>query len=288
MRQVQRIAFVLFTVLESLRFENCVASAADMPMKDPAYIAPFSWTGFYVGGNVGGGWSSGWNSAADPLPDPTFFNASPLSFSNKASGIIGGGQIGYNWQFTPNWLVGIETDFQGANLKAGSTIGPIPAFPNASVFHAGSSSFMNRELDWFGTVRGRFGLTFDRWLVYGTGGFAYGEVKYSADTNYPIASTAENPNFVLGFPVSFSDTRPGWTVGGGAEYALPGTYGNWTIRGEYLFVSLTGGDSVTSSGVPSQPPPTAYGYSWNKTDFQIARFGLNYKFDLGAPVTERH
>jgi hypothetical protein len=82
MRQVQRIAFVLFTVLESY----CVASAADMPMEAPPYIAPFSWTGFTIGGDVGGGWSSGWSSAADPLPDPTFFNASPWALVTRQAG----------------------------------------------------------------------------------------------------------------------------------------------------------------------------------------------------------
>jgi outer membrane immunogenic protein len=136
---------------------------------------------------------------------------------------------------------------------------------------------MNRELDWFGTVRGRVGLTYDRWLVYGTAGFAYGEVKGSADNTF-LASTILNPSFQVNFPASFSHTKTGWTAGGGVEYALPGAFGSWTLRAEYLFVSLSG-DSVT--GLPSPaafvPPPTAFLYSWSKTDFHVARFGLNYK-----------
>ena len=75
------------------------ASAADLRSvytKAPA-IVPVSWTGFYVGANVGGGWSSGWSSTADPLPDAVFMGLSGLNFpSNKASGVIGGWQFGYN------------------------------------------------------------------------------------------------------------------------------------------------------------------------------------------------
>jgi len=95
----------------------------------------------------------------------------PMGFSNSASGVIGGGQIGYNWQFNGNWLLGVETDFQGANLQSGSTVSPVPLSPTAGGgFALNSSEFMNRELNWFGTVRGRLGLTFDRLLIYGTGG----------------------------------------------------------------------------------------------------------------------
>jgi outer membrane immunogenic protein len=270
-------ALLATTVLGGLALAN-VGQAADLryekaprpaPLPSPP---PFSWTGFYVGANVGGGWSSGWSSTADPLPSPAFVAVSPLSFSNNASGIIGGGQIGYNWQFNTNWLFGFETDFQGARLKGGSTIAPVLSFP-ITVPLLESSAFMNRELDWFGTVRARLGLSFDRWLVYGTGGFAYGEVKGSANVGFLAAPVLEF--FPLAFPVSFSHTKTGWTVGGGVEYALSGT---WTIRGEYLFVSLSGDDTAVSSGVPPQPPPTAFLFTWNRTDFHIARFGLNYKF----------
>jgi outer membrane immunogenic protein len=265
--------------LLALLTTSMAANAADLPVKAPRPAPiippPFSWTGFYVGANIGGGWSSNWSSRLDPLPTPTFFGVTPVSFSNNASGIIGGGQIGYNRQFNTNWLFGFETDFQGTNLKGRSTVAPI-LLSNGVTPIPGSSAFMNRELDWFGTVRGRLGLTYDRWLVYGTGGFAYGEVKGSADFSF-FASTIAG-DFPLAFPVTFSHTKPGWTAGGGAEYALPGTYGNWTIRAEYLFVSLSGDDSVTSSGVPPQPPPTAVRFTWNRTDFHIARFGLNYKF----------
>ena len=257
------------------------ASAADLRSvytKAPA-IVPVSWTGFYVGANVGGGWSSGWSSTADPLPDAVFMGLSGLNFpSNKASGVIGGWQFGYNWQLNSNWLLGLETDFQGASLRGGQTITPLLRFtgvPLPPPFGPGSA-FMNRELDWFGTVRARLGLTFDRWLVYGTGGFAYGEVKDTADINFNAAPVAAI--FPASFPASISNTKTGWTAGAGVEYALPwNNWGNWTIRGEYLFVRLTGGETAVGS-TPLIPPPTAWQYAWNRTDFHIARFALNYRF----------
>jgi outer membrane immunogenic protein len=150
------------------------ASAADMAVKAPP-PAPlpviYNWSGFYIGGNLGGAWSSGWSSTSNPVPSEVFVGFPPMSFSNTASGVIGGGQIGYNWQFNGNWLLGVETDFQGAHLQSGSTVSPVPLSPTAGGgFALNSSEFMNRELDWFGTVRGRLGLTFDRLLIYGTGG----------------------------------------------------------------------------------------------------------------------
>ena len=258
------------------------ASAADMAVKAPP-PAPlpviYNWSGFYIGGNLGGAWSSGWSSTSNPVPSEVFVGFPPMALSNTASGVIGGGQIGYNWQFNGNWLLGVETDFQGAHLQSGSTVSPVPLSPTAGGgFALNSSEFMNRELDWFGTVRGRLGLTFDRLLIYGTGGFAYGHVKEAANNTF-FASTILNAGFQAAFPVSNTTTKTGWTAGGGVEYALPATYGNWTIRGEYLFVSLDG-DSVAGLPTPSVflPPPTNFQYTWNRTEFHVARFAVNYKF----------
>src|ERR1700726_256111 len=103
------------------------ASAADLPAK-PVYKAappvaapvPFSWTGFYVGGHVGGGWSSDWRGTASQLPSPAAAGALDLSFSQKGSDVIAGGQIGFNWQFAPNWLLGIEADLSRVHIHTRS------------------------------------------------------------------------------------------------------------------------------------------------------------------------
>jgi outer membrane immunogenic protein len=255
---------------------SMAVNAADLPVKAPPPVpvpAPFNWTGFYVGANIGEGWSSNWGGTADPLPSPAVVGISPLSFSNSASGIIGGGQIGYNWQFNPRWLIGLETDFQGAHLRAGdSTIAPLLASPPTGLV-PNSGAVMSSQVDWFGTVRGRLGLTFDRWLVYGTGGFAYAKEKSCADSDFPAGAGDPFPLlgiFLIGIPAlcaeiglqiaraagafdpvlpaSISRIATGWTAGGGVEYALPSTWGNWSIRAEYLFVDL-GGESVTAFDV---------------------------------------
>lgn len=103
-------------------------------------------------------------------------------------------------------------------------------------------------------------------------------MKESADNTF-FASTILNAGFQAAFPASNSTTKTGWTAGGGVEYALPATYGNWIIRGEYLFVSLSG-DSVAGLPTPSAflPPPTNFQYTWNRTEFHVARFAVNYKF----------
>jgi len=102
-------------------------------------------------------------------------------------------------------------------------------------------------------------------------------VKESANNTF-FASTILNAGFQAAFPASNS-TKTGWTAGGGVEYALPATYGNWTIRGEYLFVSLDG-DSVAGLPTPSVflPPPTNFQHPCRRTEFHVARFAVNYKF----------
>ena len=254
------------------------ATAADLPVK-AAYKAPapvvapvFSWTGFYIGGHVGGGWSDGWKGTANPLPSPAAFGALPLSFSQNGSGVIGGGQIGYNWQFSPSWVLGIETDISRVHIRANSVT---PALSLAGTPFVGDAdcpgsqvctAFMNRDLDVLGTVRARVGYAWDRWLAYVTGGFAYGRVNYSA--NYMVCCQ---------HPASFTDTKTGGTIGVGLEFA-PLALRNWTIRGEYLYVTL-GGATATIQQMSPPDPRFAMRYGWNQTDVNIGRVSLNYKFD---------
>jgi outer membrane immunogenic protein len=255
-----------------------LVGVAGMLCGAPALAAPptapmFNWTGFYIGGHVGGGWSADWSGMTNPLPSPTAFGALPLSFSQKGSGVIAGGQIGYNWQFAPSWVLGIEADLSRLHIHTSSVN---PALTLAGTPFVGAAdcpgvqictAFMTRDLDRLGTVRGRVGYAWERWLAYLTGGFAYGRVSFSG--NYQVCCQ---------HPVSFTDTKTGSTIGGGLEYALPGTWGNWTIKGEYLFVRL---GSATGT-VPQMSPPDprfAVRYDWNQTNIHIVRFGLNYKFN---------
>ncbi|MFJ7835410.1 outer membrane protein, partial [Methylobacterium sp. NPDC097213] len=160
------------------------ASAADLPRRaaPPPVFQPvpvFTWTGFYAGFNAGYGFGTQDDRA------PTVLGVGPASllvtaptviaFNNRESneGFVGGGQIGYNYQFTPGsgFVIGVEADAQyadfGRNRNRFVATGPLAA---QQVFNPGGLS----GLDFFGTVRGRLGYAFNRTLVYGTGGVAYG------------------------------------------------------------------------------------------------------------------
>jgi outer membrane immunogenic protein len=244
------------------------ANAADLSVMTPIYkapppVAPYNWTGFYVGGNVGYGWgaTTGDLSSFDPA-----FNAAvaaggtPGSLGTKASGALGGVQFGYNWQVGA-MLLGAEADIQASGVDNTSTVnfagggGILP-----------STSTGQENLKWFGTVRLRGGvLVTPRVLLYATGGFAYGGVSNSA-TNVFTPAAAGN------FSGSNSETRSGWTAGGGAEWAFAD---GWSVRGEYLYVDL--GSTNVRMLDPVNFPGTFADYTF-KHRYNIARVGLNYKF----------
>ena len=208
-------------------------------------VAAANWTGLYLGGNVGTGTSRD-RAAIEDVNTGTgvLFNLAPHGF-------IGGAQAGYNWQ-SGNIVFGLETDFQGSTMEDNRTcIGCTP----------GLSLDFNSKLQWLGTVRGRLGYAVGPSLFYATGGFAYGDVK-----------TAINN-------VGFSDTRTGWTVGGGIEtpFTLLGLFGpNWTATTEYLYVDLgdhsfdLGGSVALTTGAQEH----------------IFRTGLNYHFN--TPVVTKY
>jgi outer membrane immunogenic protein len=241
-------------------------------MKQVAPVQPtcdFTWTGFYLGGNAGYGWGNA-DTDFDPLPNPvTFASLRPTTLSPDPGGFIGGGQLGYNYQW--KWLVlGAETDFQGSDIEGHETDSPIIQNNGTPFPNAGSFLFAHERIQWLGTVRGRIGFApVCRLLIYGTGGFAYGNIDYSANTNFgnPPRST---------YPVEFTDTRTGWTAGGGLEYALSN---HWTVRAEYLHYDL--GDASRTqnqltAGVP-QGPPFFVHYNFD-TSGEIVRAGFNFKF----------
>ncbi|KQO76353.1 hypothetical protein ASF20_13445 [Methylobacterium sp. Leaf88] len=133
----------------------------------------------------------------------------------------------------------------------------------------------NRGVDWFGTVRGRVGYAFDRFMVYGTGGFAYGGGGESDGLAYGRSN----------------ETRVGYAVGGGVEYALPTTsFLNFfgtnavTLKVEGLYVDLErdsrkSGGSVFAYDTSTNTPYLASGLKrLDDTQFAVVRAGLNYKF----------
>jgi outer membrane immunogenic protein len=286
------------------------AFAADLPVKQPVYTkAPvyvdpvYDWTGFYVGGNVGYSWGNSSSTLAltDPGPPSTVLNSAATKF--HMDGVIGGGQIGYNWQ-RDKWVFGLEADIQasgqaghGSAVCAGGTatvlnslcalghIGDTTPF-NVPAFPVGQS--LAESLDWFGTVRGRIGILADpRVLLYATGGLAYGEVGASSTIG---GFNITGPQGVNGSTItpflgsaSNSSLRVGWTVGAGVEGVISG---NWTAKLEYLYIDL--GNVSGSFVTPLIAPSGAFAissYSSHITD-NILRVGINYKFS--GPVVAKY
>ena len=244
------------------------ALAADMPLKAPLPPAPaWSWTGFYLGGNIG------YSVGRDPTNQ--FLNGivggvgvnTILGTTDDVSpiGFLGGGQIGYNWQMAPQWLIGIEADFQGADQR-GSSCSLICGLETLTV---------QQKLDWFGTVRARMGYVNGDYLWYVTGGGAYAEVETNESLSVSVAGAGAG-GFLGG--LNMSTDRGGWVVGGGVETHL---WYNWTAKVEALYMDLgqITNTYAIAAGVFGGPGsgPASVTVSSNIRDY-IFRTGLNYKF----------
>jgi outer membrane immunogenic protein len=267
------------------------ALAADLAVKSSPPPAPMpapvaNWTGFYVGINGGYGWNDPTVSfVGNDLTTTTFTcggfggGTCPQPAGFGMNGWLAGAQLGYNWQFDQNWLVGLETDFDGANIRGSSTS---PTFN----FGGGASNFQaDQKIDYFGTVRARFGfIPTGPLLIYGTGGFAYAHVKEDVALN--TANTGGgivgSPGFVCNAPGtgcfagSSSRIAVGWTLGAGLEYALGN---NLSVKAEYDYIDLGRGDTVdvvnltpgVGTGVAS------FNASYSHLYFNVVRGGLDWK-----------
>ena len=223
-----------------------VSTAADAngrrgSIKDgPCCERPFSWTGFYVGGQIGYQWTQ--DDFSDPVRVP------PVVGSIDLDGFIGGVHAGYNAQFGAV-VVGIEGDIEWSNASASGT-GFIPTGP----FVTGHAD-LNRQA----SLRGRLGFASGRTLFYATAGVAWGNFDFGY--TFPI---------VGGVTDSFSDTLTGWTVGGGVEHAFAG---NWTARIEYRFTDF--GNATGSIANCCAPAPN---HQRHDLDAHAVRAAISYKF----------
>jgi outer membrane immunogenic protein len=275
------VAFVAFGASQAL--------AADMPAKAPPVpvVVPFSWTGFYIGLNAGGAWSDrdiGYSlppftsgvvatcgaPAGVALPAPTTANLSATC--SDGSSFTGGGQIGYNWQ-TGAFVLGVEGDVMwrdldtvqftrfGTNTTAGAPMGSV----------ATDTAYHRSNQGTVGTVRARLGYAPDRWLLYITGGVAVGET--SASVIEVLAPGNACPAFgATCRGASVSDTRVGYAVGGGFEWAFAN---NWSVGAEYLFIDL-GTTDITltpTGGFFSNTSVSSFDHQSH-----TARAKLNYRF----------
>ncbi|HEV7636180.1 MAG TPA: outer membrane protein [Bradyrhizobium sp.] len=268
-----------------------IASAADMAVKAPVYrAAPVLdlWSGFYVGANIGYSWGDWRADSNQPV-----YNFEQLTSRPKVDGVLGGVQAGFNWRVAPQWLFGFEADIQATGEKARQAwIDPglppttiIPSclcLPDVFVPRPGNAANLSHEwkFPWFGTVRLRAGFSpTPDWLLYVTGGLAYGRTEYSFNFFQPGAVLNQVGSTATTYALRQSSTDIGYAAGFGGEYKLSR---NWSVKAEYLYIDL-GKRSIVTTDIDGGP----FRVSYSVRD-HIARVGINYALDRGGPVVARY
>jgi outer membrane immunogenic protein len=227
------------------------ALAADMPVKAPMVPLPppFSWTGFYIGGNIGGAWAE--RHVTDTITG--------LDFSRSSDGVfIAGGQIGYNYQMG-NFVLGVEGDFDwvGNNSNNG-----------AGVVVPGVGTIVATTHDrWISTVAARFGIASDHWLFYGKAGGGWVGTNNFTITNVTTGTTITGGG---------GRNSSGFLVGAGIEYAF---INNWTAKVEYDYLGLGSRTFVVPVGAPFLVGDV---FTTRSRNVQELKVGFNYLFNRGS------
>jgi outer membrane immunogenic protein len=244
------------------------ANAADLPVKAPVpAAAPFSWTGFYVGGQVGGGviFDAGWVVHG-------------INFNDRHGiGALAGGQVGANYQ-VGMLVLGIEGEgFWSGMRNTINFYSPITASIPNSLY--ATAHVTNR---WDSAISGRFGVAIDRALVYGKAGWVWG----GFDWDY---TQSLNQFSLTPFPTVYTEnaraTLDGLLIGIGLEYAFDN---HWTAKFEYDYLGFSTKDvTFTTAGFTSLPPPRNTYIQTVSADKHLFKVGLNYLFNAG-PVVARY
>ena len=263
------------------------ASAADMPARGPAvapapYVAPvFTWTGFYVGLNAGAAWHGNdhcpglynYNSSTGVIGSRVTAFAPACNSDNTA--FTGGVQAGFNWQMGAV-VFGLEGDVNwiGNDNKRG--------FNNYVSNSISYSLDGNQQSNMLGSIRGRLGWSFDRALLYVTGGAAF---RNSGSDEVIYAYNAAGAN-VATFAANSNRNNVGWSLGGGLEWAFTN---NVSFKVEYLHSQFNRGDGIFVSPAVNY---TSYAFlnDTSRDSIDVVRFGVNYRFGgpVAAPVLARY
>jgi outer membrane immunogenic protein len=276
------------------------AMAADLPINAPQYgiaapppLVAFSWTGCYLGGHFGGGFVNKKLSGAIPFGAPTFFTITNNSIDLDSTSLLIGGQVGCNLQFTRRWVIGAEFDASWAN-KQGSRDSPQSA--SATLIGTGttttvsSAGVITPTTDYISTATARLGYTFGHFgqgMIYAKGGAAWardknqfaGQVSTTACTLLspapPPFTCAGTTTVVTRFNFGASETRVGWTLGAGLEWAM---FGNWSTKFEYDYLDL-GGRTVTFNDPILPAASTSISVRISEV-----KFGVSYRFGDPLPT----
>ncbi len=235
------VIVVLFSILGI-----SASGAADLPLKAPVKAPPpvLSWTGCYVGANIGGGWAD--KDYTDPLAVPP----DNILGSHTATGVVGGGQVGCDYQ-VGSWVFGARGTVDAANLKA---------------THLALGDFYSTSIPWFATATARVGYTvLPNLLLFGQGGFAW------------VRDHETKVDLVTGLLEGTADvTRTGWTLGAGAEYLITA---NWSVFAQYNYMDF--GTNRTIYTTP-EIPPALFPLDIRQR-MQTVLLGVNFRFNPFGP-----
>ena len=225
------------------------ANSADLPRKAPSMVAataPYSWTGCYVGAHVGWGW--GHQNVTQSTSSFTGGGGTASAGLDSSGGLFGG-QVGCNYQFAGSWVAGVQGDLAGADINGRADDG------------TGTDSTIAVKTDWIGSVTGRLGMTAlnDRTLFYVKGGVAWDHNQWDLHDAVQFYN-----------PSQLSETRSGWTVGGGVEWAF---VANWSAFAEFNYYDFGGGTNFTQTS-----GSTTNTFSTGSQTIETAKIGVNYKF----------
>lgn len=266
---MQRIFLALATAMGLGLASGATALAADVARPaykapPPAPAAPYSWTGFYIGIHGGGAWfDKDWFFPCSPT-NAVFGPPCDVSQGGHTAGSwLAGGQIGFNYQ-VGQWVWGIEAQFSATRIE-GSNLDV--AFPADEVLHS--------RTDFIGTVAVRLGYAWDRTLLYVKGGGAWVHDKYWLTA---VQAPATGVTFATA-----NETRWGWMVGAGVEYAFAQ---NWSVKLEYNFLDF-GTERVLFNIIPITPNLLPFDEDIEQR-IHIVKVGLNYRFNWGGPVVARY
>lgn len=221
------------------------AFAADLPARmhtkaPPPVPAPiYNWTGLYIGGHLGGA-----------FPSDSNFNGLTAG-SNQDGRFLGGVQAGYDWQFTPNWVLGVEGQYSWLSGHINA------AFPTGFAYTNNQGGF--------GSITGRLGYTWGPALLYVKGGYAF------SDNNETVTFGGAPTAFAIN-----GNHRDGYTVGAGLEYMVAQ---NWSAKVEYQYYNFGDANFV----VPAQLGPVGR----FTTDDHTVKAGINYRLNWGNPVVAK-
>lgn len=248
------VSLIAAGAMLAMNVPNAIASDTNraLLLTNASHIQPaplYNWTGFYIGGNVGYGWDN-----IDDTTSSLTGDFPQSAISSKANGVFGGGQIGYNYMFNPNFLVGFEADLDTAHLSGS----------HSECIQPSRCAQTDFKIGWFGTVRSRLGYVQDNWLFFATGGAAW----VNKSTTRTLTA-AINPAAV-GQSNTASETDAGWAAGGGIEY---GFAPRWSVKLEYRYIQV-------GRGLDFIYTVSAANVHIDSTDhINTVRIGLDYRFD---------